>query len=456
MPDPPNDRSVTFALFVGAVALYAFTALGFLDSFDGEMMFRVTESLVERGNLRVTDEVFHSNEPYALYGLGTSVVVLPWYLTARTVGLQTRWAASLLNPTVTAATVALLYAFGRRLAFPPRTSALLALVFGLATLAWPYSRFFFSEPLTAFLLLAAAMAGHSLRQRPTVRAAAVLGLTLGLAVLTREDSALFLPLYAAYLWWSGGRRATSASVLAALLVPLALLLALAAWYHALRFEGFVSGFEAKSGNAFVRDPLQFARGLYGQLFSTGKGLIWYSPVVLLAPFAWRRFARAAPAECVLFTSLIVARVVLFSSWQQWTGGISWGPRYLVPLLPFLVLPLGWLRAPRPLVAVVVAVSLLAQLPGVAMYYWEPFDFARERLGASWDDIYFWPTYSPIVSGFRLLLEGRVNPPLAAPDGRWSQPLRAALLLLAAGAFARLLAALSGGRGAPMPPHRRSA
>ena len=60
---------------------------------------------------------------------------------------------SLVGSFVTAAMVALLYRLTRLLGYSGRVALALAVIYGLATTAWPQSRTFFAEPLTAFLLV---------------------------------------------------------------------------------------------------------------------------------------------------------------------------------------------------------------------------------------------------------------------------------------------------------------
>ena len=71
-------------------------------------------------------------------------------------------------------------------------------------------------------------------------------------------------------------------------------------------------------------------GITGLLFSPGKGLVWYSPIFVLAIFHNRDMRMWLP----FVLSLILHGVI-----HDWTGGTGWGPRFLVPALPLLLLPL---------------------------------------------------------------------------------------------------------------------
>jgi hypothetical protein len=73
------------------------------------------------------------------------------------------------------------------------------------------------------------------------------------------------------------------------------------------------------------------------LWSWGKGLFVFNPLALLGlvglALLWRRNRPLA----VLFLLLIVTRILFFSKWSVWDGGWCWGPRFLLPILPLLML-----------------------------------------------------------------------------------------------------------------------
>ena len=82
---------------------------------------------------------------------------------------------------------------------------------------------------------------------------------------------------------------------------------------------------------------------YGLMFSPVKGIFLLSPFLLLAVpgliMMWRQ-----KAHRVLATVLAVALagyMTVYASSVMWWGGFTVGPRYLVPMLPFLVLPIAF-------------------------------------------------------------------------------------------------------------------
>jgi hypothetical protein len=83
-----------------------------------------------------------------------------------------------------------------------------------------------------------------------------------------------------------------------------------------------------------REPLWNAFGL---LFSPSRGLVIYSPIVLIAllslPRAWNEGLRGMLIWCWLAA---FAQFTLYAGYSVWWGGYTYGPRYLIDLLPLLV------------------------------------------------------------------------------------------------------------------------
>jgi hypothetical protein len=151
-------------------------------------------------------------------------------------------------------------------------------------------------------------------------------------------------------------------------------------------------------------------GLGGLLLSPGASLFLYSPPALLGVIAlavlWKR---DRPAGWLLGGQVMLP-LLLFATRGNWMGGRSYGPRYLVPLLPFLCAPLavwpGWPEgaadaggrangsrnrpAGRLILAATFVIGMLVQLPGVLVDFSKvSIDVARRTdrpptAGYSWE------------------------------------------------------------------------
>jgi hypothetical protein len=75
-------------------------------------------------------------------------------------------------------------------------------------------------------------------------------------------------------------------------------------------------------------------GILGQLISPGRGLLVYSPILILSFVGLIPFFRRFRAEAVVTLSVIVGHLLLYGKWFMWHGGYAWGPRFMIPTLAF--------------------------------------------------------------------------------------------------------------------------
>ena len=78
------------------------------------------------------------------------------------------------------------------------------------------------------------------------------------------------------------------------------------------------------------------------LVDPSKGLLLFTPVVLLWPFAIRAArGRALGAGGLALVLVPLSLLLFYAGYPNWHGGFTVGPRYLVAALPFLVFPLAF-------------------------------------------------------------------------------------------------------------------
>ena len=192
------------------------------------------------------------------------------------------------------------------------------------------------------------------------------------------------------------------------LAPAVSLLAVSLAYNLHAFGNLLAG---GYGEETWSTPLYV--GLYGLLFSSGKSLFLYVPLTIVFPLALVGFyGTGRQGETFLFAALFVVYLLLHAGWWSWYGGWSWGPRFLVPALPFLILPLGALWSGGIVrqigLTALAIVSVLVQFLGVAV------DFNQHMLMVNdLDKLLFIPQFSPLVGHLQLLLDGELD--LSAGD-----------------------------------------
>ena len=119
-------------------------------------------------------------------------------------------------------------------------------------------------------------------------------------------------------------------------IPLAISLLFLGMLNYVRFGGvFVTG---RPDADFVF--LAPWRGLWGLLLSPGRGLLVFSPVCLAGFVGFYLLIRQRPIFGSTLLIAVVCRIFFFAGFHDWHGGFGLGPRYLVPVLPILLLPLG--------------------------------------------------------------------------------------------------------------------
>jgi hypothetical protein len=395
-------RSTPALLFGLFCAVYALTAAGRLDSADGGVIALTARTLLQQHTIALP-----ANAPdvvagvgghgYSRYGLALSVVEIPFAV----VGLILRhfthqehmveWAISYTNVVLTALGATVFYLLLRRLGASERRSVALTLVYGFATLAWPYAKSDFYEPLQSLSLLAAAYATLRADAGGRLRWLAAAGAALGVCVLTKPAMGVVVPAFACYAasggalerdwrwltgslrkprWWRDALRGQLA-----LLGPVAGAVVIALWLNVVRFGGPLD-FGYDVGSSFTT-PLYV--GVFGLLFSVNTGLVFYATPVLLGVAGLPRFARVRPRETLLIGLLAAAMLLLYGGFRYWAGLAAFGPRFLVPLVPFLLLPaveafpgVGARPGEHPwavaLIAAVVAAGVAEQLLGVLVSF----------------------------------------------------------------------------------------
>ncbi len=462
---PALPAAVAFAL----LCLYLLTFAGSVSpqSSDGRAMYLVTRALVDRREIDIQPalpslvavapgwrtipipESACPTEPavigigeqaggpfYSKYGIGQSLAAAPLYFAGlqiarlvppavhdETAALVTSAYTSL----VTAATAALICALALRLGWSRRVSLGLSALFGVATPAWAYTTSFFSEPTLGLCLLGALAAVLWEPEPDTPAAVLVAGCCLGMALLTHAaDSVFYVPLVLLYLAARSrpDRRAFSIIVL---LVPVVVAVAITGWYDAARF-----GSPSTSGYGIVGDVHDLHpphslkalwEGIYGPLLSPGKGLFWYAPVLLLLPWAIPRFGRqvSGPAAWLVTGLLAVAVLTHANTLIVWLGGWAWGPRFVVPAIPVLVVPLGSLldgvgRGARRMAWLLGGLGALIQVPAVLLDKNAYIAYvAKGRCIWDAEDLYKWhPAYSPLIGQWGRLFDAATYSTRSSP------------------------------------------
>jgi hypothetical protein len=405
----PRGVGIAFVLFCAAA--YLWTAPGRILFPDDEIVFQTTRAIADRGSLAIDgipkrtgelkgrpDGTFgwaagKDGERYGFFGHGLAIVALPAYAIGDAMAARApepwrhairsdhymlhrrsqaedwpRLVVSLTNCWVTPLGAWWFVRWIVALGFAWRTAVLMGLVWAFGTLAWPYSRTFLSEPLSAATLVGAAWCIAELHRRQRDPASArpwawAAGAFAGFAVHVHVLNLVALPCLLGYALAPFVRdrslvarhRVALAGALALALLGLALLL-LGQWWR------FGDPFETGRYDHYSW-WIPPGVGLVALLVGPGRSVLLYSPALLLALPGARQLVRRVPAAAWCALAIVVTRLVIVGLRSDWWGGWAIGPRYLVPVIPFALLPLAsvldraasWSRAKKA----VLALALLA-------------------------------------------------------------------------------------------------
>ena len=385
------DRRTAVGLFAIAFVTYAWFFNG--GGWNQNAHFDLTRALVERQTLHIdgyrvnTGDIAWSNAsgqwhayinkppglsvlaaiPYApLYFIERSMrvpvdtwkwmTVNAWIVTAFTCGI-----AGALIPAV-------LYVYGRRrLNASPLASAGVALAVAFGTNVLPFSTMLFAHvPAALFLLLAFVW----LADRPLLA-----GVCAGMAGVI-----FFLCIPGAMVLLAGARSRLRFALGG---LPFGILLAI---YQEICFGSpFRTSVEASTpftekGLWMGVFRLPMPEALWGVTFSQYRGFLFFSPFLLLsfvgaAVMLKRRILRRELGMIAAITAIFIVSIAAFNGWS---GGNSYGPRYLLPMIPLFAIPLFFVRG-RILGGAAVALGVVAaviQMLGTATDPMTPAHIAR--------------------------------------------------------------------------------
>ncbi|MBL7995186.1 hypothetical protein JNM05_07420 [bacterium] len=383
-------------LFMLCIFFYTIIQYGGIRAPDAEVVFRVGENLADGNGFGVTSNLENWKDfgvaygkdsvLYSVYPPGESVALVPFILTARWIN-QTGWYENISIPlshyvndgfrktfyrkpetnlephalrflcsafNILAASFGVLIFYGilfvtthSRLA-----SLFVSLLYAFGTIVWNYAGTFFSEPLTLVWVLSSFY--FLVRSDPQFIGSrrisisnhlSISGILLGLALVTHTNSMMLAPFFAFYAWrLSGKKRMTFLWFAAGFLIFVLLL----GYYNLFRFGNFLEtgrGLSAHNPVDFVfPTSLLYWKNLFGLLVGYGKGLFLFCPSVLAGILTWNSLHKKHPSLSMALLAMIGLVTLMAASYQYWHAGFCLGPRYLMTIIPFMLIPVAfWVK-----------------------------------------------------------------------------------------------------------------
>ena len=392
-----------FSIFILLTGIYILFYSGYPLSVDEVNIFDSVNSFVERGTLARTITYHQGGEFDVTQPPQLEPVYEPMQIIAAAPLL---WIAHqipdigqfhtvlFLNIFVTALTGVSLYFIALKSGYSLLTGWSVALIFGLGTLALPYSRSLFREPLMGLFTLWAFFMAAQVREKPTYGRFLALILSIIGMISTKQVGFLFLPglmlclmpykpsMFKKMLPW-----------------VTALFLLITAFLLVMFFLNPDFGDDRYSLQRWLNpNNWQWNHSLesfLGYQISPARSFWVYSPVLLLGLWGC---LRSIKQRGNIVQSIGVLSSLLISSAaygalrldSYWNGGASWGPRYMVPLIPvwmLLILPVlkdfrRYGMVVKGVIITLITMSVGMQILGMAIPY-SDFFFAYPAIPIAW-------------------------------------------------------------------------
>jgi hypothetical protein len=335
---------------------------------------------------------------YTYFAPGVPYLAVPFYLIGAHFDLA-QVASYSMESLVSIITLVFIYLIARRIFKMPRWAAFFAvLIYGFASTSWSYASTLYEHSFSAMFGVTMFYAAWRYAQKDSKHAwsyAAYIWLAYATTItINYPDALLMLPImvYLAHSTFSfiKIKKGISVSIRWGAILTFVIFMCVTGlqfWHNATYYGGWshlagtlkdYSPAEASTTPAIAKiatttvaiatstpavdseknavgffHEQNIPNGLYTLLISTDRGLLFFSPIFILAIFGIAYLLRRndlEPATYVVPLSLVALNIFLYSAWGDPWGGYAFGPRYIIQSMPWLALfaaaflaevPSGW-------------------------------------------------------------------------------------------------------------------
>jgi hypothetical protein len=390
-----SEKRILGLILMICLLVYIISAKGYIEVSDTAYSVQTAQAIVTHRQLNIADEQGRTlqgpdGRSYSKYGIGLPLYFVPWVAAAGALSHAVR----LPTPELTGALISFanipfamltLLLFSKLLKWFGVSGVyawLFPLALGLGTLAWKYADYDFSEEMQMALLLLAVYGVI----RGSSKSILGGGLGFGGLILVKLVYTIFFPLFLLYLVTRPGELRYRIRHAALFSFPFILASCFIAWMNLLRFGNPLESGYGSEAHQFI--PSQMWHTVPQLLGSYDKGIFIFCPILILGLFGWKEFASRYRPEALLCAGLILGNLILTGAWHGWDGGWAWGPRLLVPMIPFWLLPAAFWCSQRQsrtrlwIFSLLLLASIVLQVPGILVKNQEIREIKDNMLTAS--------------------------------------------------------------------------
>lgn len=375
-------RKFLFNYFLFTFFLLTFISSGFLDSQDGlqyltiarrmyyDQTFEMPESSFDQNkNIHMSNMEGKDGKIFSITGLGYSVAMLPAVALEdiflrvtntqpiEAFPLESDWPvllfASMTNTFFGALLVIGLYLYMLSFDISHKYSFFLSLIFLISTNLLVYTKHSFAQMMFSSLLLWVFYLIRRYYLTKNQNNLYFVGLFFGVLVVSYNQTFVF-PILALIIYYlllikpNLSKQSFSNNFKSFLYAFLGMVpfIVLQVFFNKIRFNNSGSSVISdaiKSQTTSFPPPYVVVEGIWSLLFSPGKSIFLFSPILLILILFWFKLNKKIIPEIISFLILFITYLWLIGTllggpdFLVWHGDSSWGPRYLLPTLPLLLI-----------------------------------------------------------------------------------------------------------------------
>lgn len=218
-----------------------------------------------------------------------------------------------------------------------RIPLLLTVICGLGTILWPYAVTYWTQPLDTFCLMGALYFLLSYTKNGDKSNLVASGLMSGFSVFSRFESVISIFWLSAFVtFWLLRERKWQRLFLYN--IPIILIVVILLWWNYYRFGSPWDTGSALSGNYLKMLRGKLLQSLPANLFSLHRSIFVYSPPLILCVASIYCFLKKNLLFTTLLALIVLSNFLFYSKFFFWSAPSSWGPRYLVSIVPLMMVP----------------------------------------------------------------------------------------------------------------------
>jgi hypothetical protein len=162
------------------------------------------------------------------------------------------------------------------------------------------------------------------------------------------------------------------------------------------------------------NPILYFSHIYGLLLSSGRSIFLFNIPLIIALFSLVQFKQKHQKEFWLIFSLSILYLLFIACFYNWGSLFSWGPRYLLPIVPLLTIPaylffqrvVNWQKCKKLIIVMLFIFCFLMQFSAVFLNHlnWVAIFYTNKQIAAIYSptiSVQFIPSTSPTIGQMRL-------------------------------------------------------